>query len=236
VGSQRNARWWHLGTAVVGAFGVVGQLILVVAGAQVLVTEERLSLSERLVHFFSYFTVLSNLLVLVAAVTLFRNPRRDGAGWRVLRLSGLTGIVVTGVVHWFFLRPLLELTGWSYAMDKVLHVAVPLLAAVGWALFGPRPRVTGRVFGLSLVYPVVWLIYTLLIGAATGWYPYPFLDVDELGGARVSVVCVALTGAIVGVAALLWWGDRRLPAAPRTGEPLERGGPGTRPRRSGAAA
>ncbi|MET1006901.1 MAG: Pr6Pr family membrane protein [Propionibacteriaceae bacterium] len=226
---------WHGLTAAVGAFGLVAQLILVIDGAQVLVTDERLSLGERLLHFFSYFTVLSNLLVLVSAVTLLRNPARDSAGWRVLRLSGLTGIIVTGIVHWFFLRPLLDLTGWSYAVDKVLHVAVPLLAAVGWALFGPRPRVSGRTYGLSLLYPAVWLVYILALGAATGWYPYPFLDVDELGGGRVAVVCLALTGAIVLVAGLLWWGDRKLPAGP-VPSPLTESQPGSRHPRSRASA
>ncbi|MET0694929.1 MAG: Pr6Pr family membrane protein [Propionibacteriaceae bacterium] len=226
---------WHGLTASVGAFGLVAQLILVIDGAQVLVTDERLSLGERLLHFFSYFTVLSNLLVLVSAVTLLRNPARDGAGWRVLRLSGLTGIIVTGIVHWFFLRPLLDLTGWSYGVDKVLHVAVPLLAAVGWALFGPRPRVSGRTYGLSLLYPAVWLVYILALGAATGWYPYPFLDVDELGGGRVAVVCLALTGAIVLVAGLLWWGDRKLRAGP-VPSPLTESQPGSRHPRSRASA
>jgi hypothetical protein len=214
VGHLRNARLWHGLTALVAAFGLVAQLVLVIAGAQVLVGEEPLSLGQRLLHFFSYFTVLSNGLVLAAALTLLRRPGRDGRVWRVLRLSGLTGIIVTGVVHWFFLRPLQDLTGWSYGVDKVLHVGVPLLALLGWAAFGPRPRINGRVFALSLIYPIAWLVYTMLMGAVTGWYPYPFLDVDQLGAFSVTVVCVALTGAICLVGGSLWWGDQKLRPAP----------------------
>ena len=80
-------------------------------------------------------------------------------------------------------------------MDKLLHVVVPLLAVIGWLFFGPRPRVTIRVILLGLVWPARWLAYTLVRGV-TGWYPYPFLDVDAQGGARVAVASLAVTGLI----------------------------------------
>ena len=34
---------------------------------------------------------------------------------------------------------------------------------------------------LAVVWPVAYAGYTLAHGAATGWYPYPFLDVADLG-------------------------------------------------------
>jgi hypothetical protein len=215
VGRYPGAQVWHGVTAAVAAFALAAQLVLVIDGASVLVTEEPPSLAQRLVHFVSYFTVLTNVLVCAVTITLARRPDRDGPGWRVLRLSGVTGIVVTGIVHWFFLRPLLHLTGWSYATDLLLHVVVPILALVGWLVFGPRPRVVLRVVLASLLYPVLWLVYTLVAGAVSGWYPYPFLDVDRLGGARVALACVGVTAAILAVSVLLWWGNRLLPPTHR---------------------
>ncbi len=141
---RRAARFWHGATFAVGVFALVTQVILAISGASVLVEEDPPNLLERMVRLVGYFTIQANVLVAVTAFTLVRDPARDGRVWRVVRVAAVVGITVTGIVHWFFLRPLLDLTGWSYLCDKLLHVVVPLLAVLGWLLFGPRPRVTPR--------------------------------------------------------------------------------------------
>lgn len=211
---SRTARVWHLATAAVGAFALVTQLILVIAGVSVLVTEDPPGLGERLLHFVSYFTIQSNVAVLAAVLSLARDPEHDGDGWRVLRLAGFVGIIVTGVVHWFWLRPLLDLSGWSFVTDKLLHLVVPIMAVLGWLVFGPRPRVTLRVVLLALIWPVAWLAYTLVLGAATGWYPYPFINVDTQGAGPVTVACVAIAIVFFALAGLALLGDRKLTARP----------------------
>ena len=105
--------------------------------------------------------------------------------FRAVRLAGLLGISVTGVVHFTLLRPLLDLDGADYAADKLLHMVVPVLAVLGWALFGPRPRIDRRALVPSLAWPIAYLLYCLVVGAVDGWYPYPFLDPDEDGWAGV---------------------------------------------------
>lgn len=138
--SLRSARRWHLLTAAVVAFALAFQLVCwSLTGSAILLTAEPPSMAERLVRFVSYFTVLSNVLVLIAAVTLARAPMRDGRVWRVLRLNAVVGITVTGIIHFFFLRPLLDLPGAPYVADKLLHVVVPVLAVGGWIAFGPAP-------------------------------------------------------------------------------------------------
>jgi uncharacterized membrane protein len=198
-------------TFVVALFALVAQLVLAIQGASVLVDVDPPSLTERMIRLVGYFTIQANVLVAVTAFTLLRRPDRDGAGWRVLRVAAVVGITITGIVHWFFLRPLLDLAGWSYLCDKLLHVVVPLLAVVGWLLFGPRPRVRLRDWLLALVWPVAWLAYTLVRGAVTGFYPYPFLNVGELGAASVVVTSLGITLLFVVVSSLLWLADRRLP-------------------------
>jgi hypothetical protein len=81
---------------------------------------------------------------------------RDGRVWQVIRLAAVVGITVTMIIHWFFLRPLLELTGWSDLCDRLLHVVVPLLPVLGWLNFGPRPRVAIKVVLPGLIWPVGW--------------------------------------------------------------------------------
>jgi hypothetical protein len=61
---------------------------------------------------------------------------------------------------------------------------------------------------------VVWFAYTLVHGAASGWYPYPFVDVATQGYGRVLLNAVAVTAVFAVVGVLFAWLDRRLPAQP----------------------
>ncbi|RKS75215.1 hypothetical protein CLV35_1674 [Motilibacter peucedani] len=182
------ARAWHAATAAVCAVALAVQVGLVVSGASVLVTDGPVpGTGTRLWRFFGYFTVQSNLLVLVTVASLALDPARDGRLWRVTRLDAVVGITVTGVVHFFFLRPLLHLHGWSAVTDKLLHVVVPLMAVAGWLALGPRGRTDGRTVAGAMAWPLAYVVYTGVYGASAHWYPYPFADVDRHGYARVAV-------------------------------------------------
>lgn len=191
--NPQAARGWHGLTAAVAAFALVLQLVLIFNGDAVLVEASAApALPVRVWRFFTYFTVQSNFLVLFTAATLALDPARDGRLWRIARLDALVGITMTGVVHLLFLRPLLHLEDWSYVADKLLHVAVPLLAFLGWVLFGPRGRVTRAVLLPALMWPLVYIVFTGVHGAIADWYPYPFTDVTAHGYPRVIVNGIAV--------------------------------------------
>ncbi len=211
VDSPRTARTWHLVTAVVTWVALVLQLVLVIAGGTVLDETDPPALGTRLVRFVSYFTVLSNLIVAVTTTTLAVGQDRYPRWWRVLRLGGVVSIAVTGLVHWFFLRPLLDLSGADWLADKLLHVVVPLLAVAGWAAFGPRGRADAGLLLPSLAFPVAWLVYTLVRGAVVDWYPYPFLDVSQHGYPGALLACA---GVAVLLLALTWLAIRLDPRLP----------------------
>jgi hypothetical protein len=197
-------RIWPAVLAVLVTAALVVQAVLVARlhGAPV---------GTRFIRMFSYFTIQSNLLVGVAAVTLAVSPARDGPVWRVLRLDGLVGISVTGVVYTTVLRSTVNLHGWAAATDAVFHYVVPLMAVLGWLAFGPRPRVGRRTVAWSLAWPIAWLGYTLLHGRASGWYPYPFINVTEHGYAVVAVNSLLVTVVLAVMAAAFWLGDAYLP-------------------------
>lgn len=210
-------RAFHGLTAVVVIAALVLQLVLVLTGSSVLDETDPPPLGLRLGRLVSYFTIQSNVLIAVASTQLARNPLRDGTLWRGVRLAGLLGITVTGVVHFVLLRPLLDLDGADWVADKLLHVAVPLLAIVGWAWFGPRPRVDGRAIKIALCWPVLWLAWTLVIGASSGWYPYPFLDHREEAGVEgVVVSIVGITAFLALLIALAASIDKRARPMPRS--------------------
>lgn len=205
-----TARTWHALTAGTAAAALLLQLALVFSGASVLAETERPDLVVRLARFFAYFTIQSNLLVLASAAVLVRDPLADGRWWRALRLAGVMGISVTGLVHFFLLRPLLDLDGLSLVADRLLHLAVPLLAVIGWLIFGPRGRIDRRALLTAFLWPVAWLAVTLGVEAATGWYPYPFLDVDASGWSGVALTCLGIAALVVTCLAGLTALDRRL--------------------------
>lgn len=203
------ARGWAAATVAVSLTGVLIQLAVVVAGVSAVATET-FSLPVRLWHFVSYFTIQSNALVILTVLPLVREPRHDGPAWRVLRLTALLMITVTGLVHWFLLRPLSTLTGWEAFGDVLVHVAAPALTVLGWLAFGPRPRITALTCAWSLAWPIAWLVGTLVVGATTGWYPYPFLDVSARGAGPVALTCGAIAVLLTGLSTACWRLDRVL--------------------------
>src|SRR6476620_2820930 len=117
----------------------------------------------RVWRFFSYFTTQADLLVVLTALSLARTPSRDGPRWRVARLDALAGITITGLVHWFLLHPLDHFRGWLWASDTLVHIVIPTVVVLGWLIFGPRRRVTLRVVLLGLIWPLVWLLSTMVV-------------------------------------------------------------------------
>jgi hypothetical protein len=201
---------FHLLTFLVAAFAVLLQLVLVVQGHRVLDEHHRPDLDTRLVRFCSYLTIWFNVLVAWSTLTLALARDAGSRVWRTLRLDAVVLATVGGLVHFVLLRPLLDLSGWDLAADRLLHIAVPVLALAGWLAFGPRGRAEPSDLVPFLVVPVGWLVYTLVRGEVVGWYPYPFIDVAEHGYGVVLLNAVAIAAAMV----LAAWGatvvDRRL--------------------------
>jgi uncharacterized membrane protein len=172
-------------------------------------------LGTRLLRVVSFFTIESNVLCAVVSAQLARDPDRDGPVWRVIRLDALFGIAVTGIVYSTVLAKGHEPKGWEQvSTNTVFHYLVPIMMVLGWLLFGPRPRITVSVVLWSLVWPLLWFGYTLAHGAASRWYPYPFVDVATQGYGRVLVNAVLVTVVFGAVSALFALGDRTLPHTP----------------------
>jgi len=196
-----STRRFHLVVALVATVALVLQFWLVWQGHAVLDDANPPDRAERVIRFVGYFTVLSNLLVAGTSWTVAssRSPLASRFA-RILYVDALVGIAVTGIVHWVLLRPLLSLEGADWWADKLLHVAVPLLAVLAWVAVGPRGLVRASEIGWAVLPPIVWLGYTLVRGAATGFYPYPFLNADHHGYPAVLATCVGVAGLFVALA------------------------------------
>ncbi|MDT9594073.1 Pr6Pr family membrane protein [Nocardioides zeae] len=212
--SPGSARAAHAVLAVVVAASLVLQVVLVLAGGEDASSgdaTDQVPLGTRLVRLFSYFTIQSNVLLLVASASLAVRPGRDGRWWRVLRLDALLGILVTGIVFATVLAPIVEVEGAAAWANTGLHYVAPWAALLVWLVVGPRPRIDARTIALAFGWPVAWIAWTFLHGAITDWYPYPFLDAAAEGYAAALLG----TGAVVVLAAVLVAAlaalDQRLP-------------------------
>jgi hypothetical protein len=212
------SRVWNGVLAAVIAASLITQIVLLTRGGgdvNAAAGEASVGLAARFVRLFSYFTIQSNLLVLALAISLVIDPARDGRLWRVLHGDALLGIIVTGLVYVTVLAGQVHLHGIDVWVNIGFHYFAPAWAVVGWLLFGPRPRLDWRTMGWLLAWPLLWLVYTFAHGAASGWYPYPFLDV-KLHGYGVAVrnsAGVVVLGLII--IAILHVIDRRLPVVTR---------------------
>ena len=212
-------RPWHVLTVVVSLGSMLLQVVLTVRGIGVLVDDDGsrvVGVPTALVRFFSYFTIQSNILVTWACWLLAARPDRDGPWFRVVRIASLYGITVTFVVYLVALRPILDLEGLPAVTDAGLHIVTPLLVILGFLLFGPRPRLDVRSLLLSLVWPVAYFVYSLVHGAVSDWYPYPFVDVVKIGYAKALTNLALVVVLLLAVGAAFLWLDRRLPRTSRS--------------------
>lgn len=174
---QSKAHKLSLLLAVLGWFAVVMQLAL-------MILNRTASLAETLTRFFSYFTILTNLLVSIAFTSLVLKER---AKWYAFFSKPTTQtaitlyILVVGLVYHLVLRALWSPTGFQKLTDELLHTIIPLLSLVYWILFvNKKPLIWKNSFPW-LLYPVFYSLLIGIRGAISGFYPYPFLNVSELG-------------------------------------------------------
>ncbi|WP_312858518.1 Pr6Pr family membrane protein [Pseudonocardia pini] len=165
----------------------------------------------QVLNVFCFFTILSNLLVAVVFALLAAEPDRDDRTIRVLLLDAVLAIAVTGIVYNLVLAQTANPVGLHQVANVLCHMLTPLLAVVGWLLFGPRGLVDRKVVLLSAIYPIAWLAFTLVRGAVIDWYPYPFVDVVAHGYGRVLVNCLVVAVLFLGLGFGALALDRRLP-------------------------
>lgn len=202
VSAASFARRAHLVLAVVAGAGLLLRLILVVVAPDP--EPDDPDLLTRLARFASYFTIQSNLAVLLASIAVLVASDLRSPLQRALRLGSLVGITVTGIVYALLLAGTVEREGLSSVANALVHGIVPPLALVVWLVAGPWPGLTLADLARMMLWPVAWIAFTLVRGAVTGWYPYDFINVELKGAGSVAtmvgviVLCALAFGALIG--------------------------------------
>ncbi len=159
--------------------------------------------STAILNYLSYFTILTNLLVaLVLTLSLRKSSMGNLASRPAVQTSTASYIATVGIVFSLLLRNLWDTHGLQKVANILLHDLIPILYLLYWIIWGQKGGLRFRNALEWLAYPLLYLAYSLIRGSVTGKYPYPFVDVAQLGYARVGLNSLMLTLAFLGLSVL----------------------------------
>ena len=164
------------------------------------------------VHYFTYFTILSNLIATVLFLVGAARWRAErSATLDLLRGGAVVYMSVTGAVF----AVLLSGTNVDTAIrwvNSVVHEVMPLAVLADWLIDPPARRLTYRQGALWLSFPIVWVVYEQIRGAITGAYHYPFTNPANGGYGSVALYSlVMLVFLFLVCAVVVWLGNLRRP-------------------------
>ena len=167
-------------------------------------------LLQRTIFYYSYFTVLSSLALSVGCLVVLTKPKYQSTIINVLRIDGVVGITITGLVYNIMLRSLyhpnlsiLRIT------TECLHVVIPILGIIGWLFFEPHHKLTKRAMGYAVIPPIIYISYIFLRGVLTGLYPYPILNINLIGYIQVLINIAIITLLFLFFMVLMYIADNR---------------------------
>lgn len=136
------------------------------------------------IQYFGFFTLLGNILVACAFASPLLPGRRRFFARPGVRTAIAVYILVIEVIFYLLLRKLYHPTGLGWTVNLLLHYVMPPLYLLDWLVFVDKSGLRYRQIPYWLIFPLAYAGYTLVHGALTGYYPYPFLDAKTYGYAR----------------------------------------------------
>ncbi len=165
------------------------------------------------VNFFSYFTNLSNIIaaivLLFGAFFLFQR-REPTPTYDLIRGAATVYMAIVGIVFSILLRneDLGSLLPW---VNTVLHYIMPVVVVLDWLYLPPSTKLFASQIWVWLIFPILYLVYSLIRGAIVGFYAYPFLNPAKVGGyGGVALYCLAIVVAFLLVSWLVMLLGNRL--------------------------
>jgi len=158
---------------------------------------------EILIRYFSFFTITTNILIAICSTSLLLKPGNHFFSGQKILTALTVYILIVSIIYNVILRSLWHPTGLQRIVDEILHVVVPVMFLFYWILYVIKKKLKWTVILPWLVYPLVYLIVILLRGTASGYYPYPFMNADELGFQKVLINAAVITAGFIFVSLVL---------------------------------
>jgi len=200
--------FWAIAVLIVW-YSLIMQLIL-------LIETRELDYFRTVLRYFSFFTILTNLLTAIYYSTRLLFPRSQPSSYfarNTVSTSITAYMLFVGLAYTFLLRHLWNPQGQQLVVDELLHTVNPLLILFFWLLYVPKAGFRWFDFLPWLVYPAGYLVYGLLVSPLITLYPYPFVDVVKLGIVQVLKNSVGLLVCFSALSLILIAIDRGLKRA-----------------------
>ena len=164
----------------------------------------------------SFFTIWTNAAVaLTLTVPLVLPETRLGNFFR--RPGVVTGVAASitfvMVTYHLLLSGQTNPEGVALVTDVLAHYIVPVLFVGYWWVLTPKETLGWRDPFVWFLYPLAYQAHVLIRGPLTGFYPYPFVDVAELGlvpvlrnslGTGAAFVVISLVFVVLGMVKTRW--------------------------------
>lgn len=165
--------------------------------------------------YFTYYTTLSNiigfLMMLVFWFDTLRfilNKEYKGHQERLLRVKFNVNValLITMVVFNILLKDLIP-NYWTFG-NLMVHLCLPLLFFFDWILFDKKNIIDIKDILYTLILPYLYLVFAMIRGLITNKYPYPFLNVNEIGYGGVALYVVLITIGFLMLSVLFYVYDK----------------------------
>ncbi len=163
------------------------------------------------VTWISFFTNITNVLIVVMAVSLlFGNGRlHQWFSSPIVQSALCLYIFFVGFTYWLLLGDPSSIEGLNRWIPEILtHTLSPILGVVYWIRVIPWGHLKWRYAVIWLAYPIAYLVYWLIRGPIVNDYPYFFIDVNSQGYAGVAMWSGALIVMFIIGGTIMWGCDR----------------------------
>jgi len=158
----------------------------------------------------TFFTINSNFLLLICYLMLIF---ADSNFWKKTstQTALLTYISFVCIVYHVMLQNSWNPQGLQWWVAELFHWVNPLIYLIFWLVFVDKGNLSYKQIAAWLIFPTIYFVWVLLIGAFGLGYPYPFLNVDKFGLFSVIMNGFVLLFVLTGLAAILILIGKNLP-------------------------
>lgn len=165
------------------------------------VTDRTLNNNFRPFEYFAYFSIVTALVagaLLIAMGARLLTDLADTKWTEIARLSLTVAMIVVGVVYHALLSGVANDVRdgdyvWPVLPNEIIHTYGPVLIVLDYLLSLRGLRVRIRAALWVAVFPLIWLVFSVIRGSVTNWWPYWFINPNGEAG---------LTGMLSYIAAI----------------------------------
>ena len=152
-------------------------------------------------EYFAYFSIVSaivaGLYLITTGLGLF--IKLDDTKWvEIARLSLTVAMIVVGVVYHLLLADVANDVrdgdyAWPVLPNEIIHTYAPALILIDYLISIKAFRIRMKAALWVAVFPLIWLVLSVIRGIATNWWPYWFLNPNGEAG------LVGMLGYVLGI-------------------------------------